>query len=440
MKAGFAREDITPRVGVPLCGFGPYLNRHSTAIRDRLWARACALEQNGKRVVVVSCDLIGIVWEDTLRVRALVTAATGLPPDAVMVHCTHTHSGPDTSTRRIGWGGADQPYLEILPHRIAMAAIRAVGNLRDASLAHAEVPCEGIGLNREYDKDAPPLSEVLRDDWRPAKPELTDTTCHVMKVESDGRIAGFLSYFGCHPVCCCAQTRSIHGDYAGVATNLLEREFGGSVGLFLLGAHGDVNSCVVHKPEQESLLALDVIAGRYANSVREGLRAAQRVEVDRLVTVLRSVQFARREQDIDDVRKKLAEYDAVFAAPDASDSDFELRMATVRAVALRRLIADMESGEVPNRPSQLHGIRIGPIALLATPYELFQAIKNDVKSAAGAPIPLVMSNTNDGYGYAPDRTVDARGGYAVNSSAHANLHDGLVRELLALDEALCEAE
>ncbi len=39
MKAGFAKSDITPRVGVELIGFGPYLHRYSIGVRDRLWAR-----------------------------------------------------------------------------------------------------------------------------------------------------------------------------------------------------------------------------------------------------------------------------------------------------------------------------------------------------------------------------------------------------------------
>ena len=66
------------------------------------------------------------------------------------------------------------------PGPTPQAAIEAIGNLRDATLGHAEVPCEGIGLNRECDRDAQPLEEVLSETWRPARPELTDTTCHVV--------------------------------------------------------------------------------------------------------------------------------------------------------------------------------------------------------------------------------------------------------------------
>ena len=110
---------------------------------------------------------------------------------------------------------------------------------------HAEVPCEGIGLNREYDRDAPPLDEVLRDDWRPAKPELTDTTCHVFKVEAGGRLTRLRSATSAAtPWSAAQETRHIHGDYAGVATNQVERDEPGSVGLFLQGAQGDVNICL----------------------------------------------------------------------------------------------------------------------------------------------------------------------------------------------------
>ena len=60
MKAGLAKINITPRIGVELTGFGPYLHRYPIAVRDNLWAKAFAVEQAGKRVVIVSCDLLGL--------------------------------------------------------------------------------------------------------------------------------------------------------------------------------------------------------------------------------------------------------------------------------------------------------------------------------------------------------------------------------------------
>ncbi len=442
MQIGFATKDITPRVGVELCGFGPFINRHSIAVRDRLWARAMAVREGDKTLLLVSNDIVQLERSSTRRVREAVTTATGIPPEAIMVHCTHSHSGPATGTLQ-GWGAQDPPYLEILPLRIADACIRAVENLAEARLSYARVPCEGVGLNREYDKDAPPLEDVLRDDWRPAKPELTDTTCHVITAHAGERLLGFASYFGCHPVVCCAQSRYIHGDYAGVATNLLQRESPGSVGLFLQGAQGDVNSCVVHKTEQESLLALDVIAARYANAVREGFKQAQPIEVDGLACALREVTFSRRPTTIEQLRERLAEQEAILHAPDATDESREVRMAMVYALAFRKLIAAMAAGESIAPTTELQGLRIGPLTFLGAPFEIFQAIKNDVVAGSESPTTLVMGLTNDQLGYAPDRQAAARGGYAADvvpfilgSPPFADIHTELVRELLATEAAL----
>jgi len=442
MRIGFGRRDITPRVGVELCGFGPFLNRHSIGVRDRLWARAVAFEAGRERVVLVSCDLVGVKPPTTNRVRALVQEATGIGPQAVMVHCTHTHSGPNTD-RVYGWGDPDLPYLETLPQRIAAACVDAVGNLTEATLSHAEVPCTGIALNRERDRDAPPLEEVLQENWQPTHPEWTDTTCHVFRADAGDRLLGFLSNYGCHPVTCCQQTRYIHGDFVGVATNLLEREHEGAVGLFLQGAQGDINSCVVHKPEQESLLALDVIAGRYARAVRRGLVEAKPLQVDEVRAVTHRVTFSRRDLDLAGLRKWLAEKEAILHAPGASDTNGEVRMAAVYVTTLRELIARAEAGLPLNAPTELQGFRLGSVALLGAPFEIFREIKQEILGKARLPITVVLGLTNDALGYAPDRETAARGGYAAEQVPimkgdlpFTDIHGELVRELLALDAAL----
>jgi hypothetical protein len=442
MRIGFAKNDITPRVGVELCGFGPFLCRKSIGIRDRLWARAMAMELDGERMVIVACDLIGTELSITQRVRELLKEQVGLPEDAVLVCSSHTHSGPCTGPY-IGWGEPDPPYIETLPSRIATACLQALDRLQEAELAHAEVPCVGIGCNREYDKDAQPLEEVLRDDWRPAKPELTDTTAHVLAARAGKKLLGFVSYFGCHPVVCCASTRYIHGDYCGVATNLLEREHPGSVGLFLQGAQGDVNTCVVHKPESESLLALDIIASRYANAVRRGIAEAEPFAADRIACARRQVTFSRKPWGIEKLRQLPSEYEPKLRKLDAKDDPGEIRMAMVYVTAVRRLIAKAEAGQPLVEPTEVAGMRIGPVAILGSGFETFQAIKNDVVAAAKGPTTLVCSFVNDSVGYAPDRTAAARGGYAADmvpficaSLPYANAHEELVRELLALDVVL----
>ncbi len=447
MRAGFAKNDITPRVGVEMAGFGPFLCRKSIGIRDQLWARAMAVESNdGGRAVLVSCDLVGVTRDTARKARALVEEHTGLPGEAVCICCSHTHSGPSTCFT-IGWGEADAVYVEMLPARIAKACVDALGRLQDVEFGHAVVPCEGVGLNREYDRDGPPLEEVLQPDWRPAKPELTDTVCHVITAKSEGQLTGFISYFGCHPVCCCQLTRYIHGDYAGVATNLLERERPGAVGLFLQGANGDVNSCCVHKPEQEALLALDIVAGRYANAVRKGLAETEPFDAEPLAYVSREVDFPRKPYELDALHEMLREREGRLHALDVRDlpgrEGLDLRMDTVWAAALRRIIGRIESGERPSDATEVYGLRLGTIRILASGFETFQAVRDEVVKNAQGDVTLVVSVANDTIGYAPDATKAAEGGYASDfvpflhgNLAHNDLHIHLPAALLELDAAL----
>src|SRR5256885_1806 len=43
-RAGAAKVDMTPPIGVELCGYGAFLGRRSTAVHDPLYCRALVLE------------------------------------------------------------------------------------------------------------------------------------------------------------------------------------------------------------------------------------------------------------------------------------------------------------------------------------------------------------------------------------------------------------
>ncbi|OPZ87999.1 MAG: hypothetical protein BWY76_00176 [bacterium ADurb.Bin429] len=153
--------------------------------------------------------------------------------------------------------------------------------------------------------------------------------------------------------------------------------------------------------------------------------------------------FTRKPVTREDLRAMLAAKEAIAWAANAADEDHQVRMATVYIYALRRLIARLDAGEPLAPSTELQGFRIGPLAFLGTPFEVFQAIKNDVVAGARAPIPLVMGLTNDELGYAPDRTCATRGGYAseqvpymLGSLPFTAIHEELAGALLSLDGEL----
>lgn len=118
-------------------------------------------------------------------------------------------------------------------------------------------------------------------------------------------------------------------------------------------------------------------------------------------------------------------------------------MAAVYAASLRRLIQRTETGETLQPSTEVQALRIGPLVLLGTPFEVFQGIKREFLQKTKSPIPLLMGVTNDLLGYAPDRETAARGGYAADqvplmlgNLPFANVHDELVEALLAVESAV----
>src|SRR5215472_16029385 len=94
MQAGFASLDITPPPGLDIAGgLSP---TPSQGTRDPLLARALVLDDGASRAALVALDVIGIERPEALRAREIVASRTGIPPENVMIACSHTHQGPTT--------------------------------------------------------------------------------------------------------------------------------------------------------------------------------------------------------------------------------------------------------------------------------------------------------------------------------------------------------
>ncbi len=400
MQFGFGRSDITPRVGVQLYGYGPFLNRHSTAVRTALYARAMAISDGQDTGVIASCELVGVSREIADRTRALAAERCGIAAEHICIHCIHTHCGP-TSKEAIGQGDPDGPYIETLPVRIADACVAAVADLQPGRLAHAVVPCEGIGYNREHDV-RPSLEEALDENWRPARTDIIDTEAHVLRVDGNDGMRGFASYFSCHPVVGPAVQRHISSDFVGVATAMLEAEHPGTRGLFFQGCEGNTNSCVVHHPEQESLLALDVIASRYARQVRPGIGGAESIACDTLAFAQAQCKLPFAPLSEAELREMLAKEEAILTAAGVTDSAPDVARATVWATGLRRELARISAGTPIDDTFELWAMRLGEIVLIGAPFEIMHIYKRRVQAAFDFPV-LVMALCNGAEGYLPER-------------------------------------
>ena len=140
LKIGWATTDLTPSATVILTGLTHV--RVSEGVKDPITATALALESgDAGRVVMVSCDLLTISDEIRDGMRGhLRRELPELPPEAVFVSATHTHTAPyhyarpryttdaDPDTTPYGvelpvLTGAE--YVEFAARRVADAVIAA---------------------------------------------------------------------------------------------------------------------------------------------------------------------------------------------------------------------------------------------------------------------------------------------------------------------------
>ena len=104
LRLGVAERIITPPIGGYLYGY-PKPPR-SASVHDDLTVTALYLEEGDCRALLFSFTICTLASELCSRLSALLEEATGVPRTAIVLHATHTHSGPST-TSSVGWGEAD---------------------------------------------------------------------------------------------------------------------------------------------------------------------------------------------------------------------------------------------------------------------------------------------------------------------------------------------
>jgi len=451
MRAGFGSSDITPRLGVQLTGYGPYRNRAARKITAPLLARAMVLTDRGERTALVNLELCVAPRDLAGRIREAVAARIRISPERVLVTVTHTHSAPAVGGL-VGWGEADAMYVETLPSRVAAAAERAVAAQSEVEWRYAEVPCEGIAINRESDSGGwmtEPIATRLDQTWRPARPQDTDPTLRVLAAYSRGRLRGVLHHFGCHAVVGSEQTFDVHGDFVGLASRAIERSHPGATAIFLPGAMGDINPPVVHRGPAETRLGLRVLGRKYAGAIVRALREAQPVAVDDVRSTRREVRFKRKRWTRVWVLRRIAQLEKIFAAPGVTDitrvgtpplNTNGLHMA--RLAGLRVVLAGFKGARAPNPLVNVQGLRIGPVALLGVGLEVFHSLQAPVLRESPHPHTWVVSLAG-GAGYAPDKAAHAKKGYTDElvpllggEIPFARIHNELPRELIRLAREL----
>lgn len=243
-RAGVARAIITPKEPMYLAGFaGRVVIAEGTAMD--LHAKALVLEdQGGTRFVMVTLDLVEVAKQTRDAVAAKLKAKHGLPNEALLINCSHTHCGPELKFTEIEFEGLTDPlrrerclrYNAFLEEKIVSIVDEAIDKLAPATLDYARARC-GFAMNRRLKSDQPTGDPYLN---RPNPDGVVDHEVPVLSVKrADGSLAAVVFGYACHNTT--MNIKQWHGDYAGHAQIAIEDLHPGAVALFMMGAGGDQN-------------------------------------------------------------------------------------------------------------------------------------------------------------------------------------------------------
>jgi len=234
-RAGTAKVKITPKEPGYLLAYDKH--QKAEGVESDLWTRALALEDaEGKRVVLVSADILGFNPSLAKALRADAQKRFGLKDGQLLLAASHTHNGPvlpESPSLEIYHGFTEEEakgvhaYAEVLRGHVLEAIGKALGELRPARLSWGRGQAT-FGANR-------------RKSLNPNGP--TDPDVPVLSVDSpDGTPIAVVFTYACHLTTVMASHFvKYSADYAGVAAEELERRRPGATALFIAGCGGDIN-------------------------------------------------------------------------------------------------------------------------------------------------------------------------------------------------------
>ena len=417
LQVGFSRVNITPPLGIGMRGY--FRKRFAEGVLDELEASCLCFACEDTKVAMLTVDHIGIKKDIMLNIRKEVEALTGIPAEAVYIHCTHTHTGPfvlaDSDDERI------QEYYQQFFRKLVDAVVLAVQDLQPAKMGYAVSEAKHIAFIRRFFMKNGPVA---------TNPKLNDPNIigPVGKVDERVTVLRFdrekdtllLANFGNHPDT--VGGNLISADWPGFVRKYTEQAIPGTKCLFFNGAQGDVNHVYRFPEEWEMRKGYDYdnakrIGRVITGSILQVYDNMHYVDVDKLNYCFKVAQAPSNRPDpeqLPEARRINALYLSGMTQQEILPDVKGMLRTTIIAEAGR--MVRLENGpdyfEMP-----LSGIAIGPVAFIGIPGEPFAGIGLALKENEDWALVVPTCLTNGSEGYFPMMEAYEEGGYEARSSS-----------------------
>lgn len=380
LRAGAAKVDITPQKPVRMSGYRGRTGL-SQGVHDPLSARVVAFDSGGKRLVLVSTDLIGYSRGTAGHFREILSKEFDLEPSELFLSAIHTHAAPTPTIDEQRGHPNNVEYTKELKGKLAEAIGKALDGMEPA-LVGTGAGSSPVGSNRrQLVFDASGNSSIVlgRNTYG-----VTDREVLVMKVtKPDGRIVAALFDYATHATCLGSKNYTISGDVVGLAEQFVEKILGPDViAPAFAGASGNIN------PWYKGITGFDTEAGWIPEPVLLGTMLGTEV-----VHVLRDIDGG------------------------TSSGQIRTAFATIELPGKRRGEAAAEDSRVVSL--NITVARMGEVCFVGLGGEILTEIGMAIKAGSPCRHTFVITHCNGSAGYLAPKHLYVEGGYEINSTRFA---------------------
>lgn len=414
IKAGFAQVDFTPDLGLPFMG---HFRKDYGAkfVHDPLYSKAVVFEDSHKtKFAICALDICMLDRSQVAMMRKYVQNNCRIPANNILICATHTHGGPATFHTYTSPACSDEQIKKILT-RAAQAIIKANRNLIPVDMQIGFSTEERLSFNRRLlCRDG-----VTHMNWEELEPSFIkkvlgpiDPLLTSVIFKNDRGLLACLLNFALHPAILDYENTGWTADYPGYLAEMLKKSLAIKQTIFVNGCCGNINH----------------IDSKDKSSPRRGFVMSQRcgymlgadaVESTRNAKTLIADSIKISSELVPLNRFKISEkqYRQTMQLADRAKKTKINDVDGLPAESMVRLISKMY--DIQNEPDyvEVMAVRIGDLAIVALPGEVFCEIGLQIKKKSPAKYTIVIELANDAVGYFPTKRSFKQGGYEVTAGA-----------------------
>ncbi|MBQ7206950.1 MAG: hypothetical protein IJS01_04040 [Lentisphaeria bacterium] len=438
---GFAKEDITPRFGAPLCGY--FNPRPNTGALDRLSLKAAVFRTSGRSyAAIVSYDLCYILAGFVQGVEKILTEKKSPLAGKVLYCATHTHTGPYTS-EIFDADYTDKDYMQQLREKTVTALENACASLAPAELYTARTECTTLAFNRRYVmKNGKILTNPGKLNPDIVRPEGgVDHAILMMEIRQNGFPALLITNISNH-------TDTIGGnlisaDWPGRMEAEIQHELGFALPVMsIIAPQGNINHFDVTSPVNQTgyeeakrigkAYAAAVLAARYrlTRQADTSIKTAS-MQVPAPYLKLTDEEYAAAKKVYAKYKNEVMEAGRDFTSEDiAKGTPFVMKYFAERAIACR------ENPIKKKRVETQLVITFGKdLAIVSLPCEAFVELGMKIRKASKYPMTILAALGMGEIGYVGQPGNYGNGGYETSPSrglADRTVGEAIVKTAIAL--------